>query len=56
MTKNKKNHELRAKVSEEEYKQVSSKAKFAQMKISQFIRYVCLNVDLEISVKGGLKK
>lgn len=46
----KKNHEIRVKLSEEEYDKIKKKAESAGLKLSAFLRYLGLNTVIKVTL------
>lgn len=50
------NHEIKCRVTSKELKRIKGKAESCNMSLNKFLRYIALNMDIEISLKGGKKE
>ncbi len=43
---------LNVRINEKEYKQIADKARALNMKLSEYVRFVCLNAEIKVIVGG----
>jgi hypothetical protein len=43
---------INVRIDEREYKQIAEKARALNMKLSEYVRFVCLNAEIKVIVGG----